>query len=116
VTEPGHEQWEFVVFVAFHDAGADPAMLARDDVCLVEQHCLAHTAEAVEYEAACVLAGAEALEGDSEVVELSVASREQRWSCSGAGGVRVLVAIHLRRSKRLFRSFQTDRRVVLQGS
>src|SRR5207244_4832239 len=92
MAKAGHKQWKLVVLVALDDTGADPAMLARQHVGLVEEHGLADAAQAVEDEAARVLAGAQALEGQPEIVQLRVPSGQEWGSGAGFWGERVLVA------------------------
>jgi hypothetical protein len=65
-------------------------VLARHHVGLVEQDGLPDAPETIEDEAACELAGTEALERDPEIVKLCIAPGNERRTRSCAGRVWVL--------------------------
>jgi kynureninase len=77
-------------------------MLTRDHVGLVQEDGLADASKAVEHEAPGEPSGSETLQRDREVVKLGLPARQQRRSCSGARGVGVAMAVHVRERLKSF--------------
>ena len=76
------------------DVGGGPPLLAGEQVELEQQHRLADAAEAGEDQAAVGRPRAHTIEDEAELLELLVAAGEFERAAAGAGGVRVVSAVH----------------------